>query len=87
MTSKNSTPGSGPPIPASALSRLFEPFTRGHEHRANHAHGGGIGLGLFIVREVVLAHGGTVSVKSHQDQGTTFTVALPRRRETRGGSG
>ena len=73
----------GPPIRASALPRIFDPFTRGHERRAHHAHGGGIGLGLFIVREVVLAHGGTVGVQSHEGQGTTFTVALPRRRGTR----
>jgi len=77
----------GPPIPASALPRIFDPFTRGHGHRAHHAHGGGIGLGLFIVREVVLAHGGTVDVQSHEGQGTTFTVVLPRRRGARGRSG
>jgi len=73
----------GPPIPAAELAHLFEPFTRGDEHRANDAQGGGIGLGLFIVREVVLAHGGTVGVQSQEGQGTTFTVALPRRRTVR----
>jgi len=72
----------GPPIPASALPRLFEPFTHGGEQRRDHAAGGSVGLGLFIVREVVLAHGGTVNVKSGEGEGTTFTVTLPRRRAT-----
>ncbi|AZZ37586.1 hypothetical protein CIK05_12550 [Bdellovibrio sp. qaytius] len=37
----------------------------------------GLGLGLFISREVVLAHGGTISVKSEIEKGSTFTVSLP----------
>ena len=63
--------------PAPHLRGLHE---GGDEHRAHPAQEGGIGLGLFIVREVVLAHGGTVDVQSHEGQGTTFTIALPRRR-------
>ena len=39
---------------------------------------GSIGLGLYIAREVVAAHGGTIDVKSSADAGTTFTVRLPR---------
>jgi signal transduction histidine kinase len=39
----------------------------------------GLGLGLFIVRQIVLAHGGDVSVESTATDGTTFIVCLPRR--------
>jgi two-component system OmpR family sensor kinase len=38
----------------------------------------GTGLGLFNVREIVVAHGGTIMVESVEGQGTTFTLALPR---------
>ena len=65
----------GPPIPAEFVPHLFEPFRRG-----NVLGGGtqGFGLGLFIVREIVRAHGGTISVRSIEGEGTTFTVRLPR---------
>ena len=39
---------------------------------------GGSGLGLFIVREIVIAHGGTISVESSVTAGTVFTIHLPR---------
>jgi phosphoserine phosphatase RsbU/P len=42
----------------------------------------GLGLGLFIVGEITRAHGGTVDVSSTNEEGTTFTVRLPRRSET-----
>ncbi|MCP3140901.1 GAF domain-containing sensor histidine kinase [Pyxidicoccus xibeiensis] len=65
----------GPPIPAQVLPGLFEPMTRGTD-------GGGerrsIGLGLFIVDQIVRAHGGSVEVVSTHDAGTTFRVRLPR---------
>jgi signal transduction histidine kinase len=38
----------------------------------------GTGLGLFNVREIVVAHGGTIMVESVEGQGTTFTLAQPR---------
>jgi signal transduction histidine kinase len=38
----------------------------------------GAGLGLAIVRKLAEAHGGTISVRSSQDIGTTFTIRLPR---------
>jgi signal transduction histidine kinase len=65
----------GPPVPAELLPEVFEPFRRGP---APGAQRGSVGLGLFIVREIVRAHGGTVEVRSSEDAGTTFTVRLPR---------
>ncbi len=65
----------GPPIRADLLGEIFEPFHRGQ--RGGGADGGSLGLGLFIVREVVRAHGGEVSVRSTAGEGTTFTVRLP----------
>lgn len=63
---------SGDPIPPSKLPHLFEPFTRG-EHRRE-----GLGLGLYIVQQIVQAHGGTIGVESSHAAGTTFTVRWPR---------
>jgi signal transduction histidine kinase len=60
----------GPPIATELLPHVFEPFRHGGS-------GGSTGLGLFIVREVVRAHGGSVGVVSTPEQ-TTFTVRLPR---------
>jgi signal transduction histidine kinase len=65
----------GPPIPAELLPELFEPYRRGGGGEGDA--GGSLGLGLFVVREVVRAHGGTVQVRSTLEEGTTFTVSLP----------
>jgi PAS domain S-box-containing protein len=65
----------GPTIPEDQIERLFEPFRRGPTGTSSPA--GGLGLGLFIVREVVRAHGGRVAVRSGRGT-TTFTVHLPR---------
>jgi signal transduction histidine kinase len=65
----------GPPIPDDVLAHVFEPFRRG----VAGGEGGSLGLGLFIVREVVRAHGGTVEVTSAPGEGTTFTIRLPSR--------
>jgi signal transduction histidine kinase len=65
----------GPPIRPDLLPDLFEPFRRG---TGNPDPSGSIGLGLFIVRELVRAHGGRVDVASSEGAGTTFTVRLPR---------
>ncbi|HSD21932.1 MAG TPA: ATP-binding protein [Anaeromyxobacter sp.] len=64
----------GPPIPPDALRAIFEPFRRGD---ARHAGADGLGLGLFIVRTIVEAHGGRVEVASGPARPTTFTVRLP----------
>ena len=65
----------GRPIPAHLIPRIFQPLERGEER------GGGrsIGLGLFIVDHIARAHGGTVTVHSTEEEGTTFSVRLPRR--------
>jgi PAS domain S-box-containing protein len=65
----------GEPIPAAVLPTLFHPGAR---HAADPADGG-LGLGLFIVERIAAAHGGTVSVSSTREDGTTFTLTLPRR--------
>jgi signal transduction histidine kinase len=57
------------------LPHLFEAMRRG-DH--SHVVAGSIGLGLFIVKQVVAAHGGTIEVTSGDGQGTTFMVKLPR---------
>jgi PAS domain S-box-containing protein len=66
----------GPPIPSDLIPLVFEPFRRERKQRLTGE--GSFGLGLYIVRESVAAHGGTVEVKSSLEAGTTFTVRLPR---------
>ncbi len=65
----------GRPIPTRLLPRLFEPYRRGPE--AGEARGS-LGLGLYITHQIVLGHGGSIEVRSTQEEGTTFTVHLPR---------
>lgn len=69
----------GVPILPELLPHLFEPFRRGHALDPAGERRGSVGLGLFIVREIVSAHGGTVEATSVEGEGTTFTVRLPRR--------
>jgi PAS domain S-box-containing protein len=66
----------GPPIPAELMPVIFEPFRRWEKQRGPKTDG--FGLGLFIVREIVAAHDGTVEASSSASGGTTFTVVLPR---------
>jgi PAS domain S-box-containing protein len=66
----------GEPIPPEALPGLFDPFSRGLSDSARFR--GGLGLGLYIAREVVAAHGGAISVSSTKEDGTCFHVRLPR---------
>ena len=67
----------GRPIPAAVLPILFEPFTRRAPETAGER-ANGLGLGLYIVSEIVHAHAATISVTSTADQGTTFTIRMPR---------
>jgi signal transduction histidine kinase len=69
----------GPSIDPAVQDQLFDPLTRGLAQTSSHEDQEGLGLGLFIVREIVLAHGGKVEVCS--DGGTavtTFAAILPR---------
>jgi signal transduction histidine kinase len=65
--------GSG--IPADAIERVFERFYRVDAARSRAR--GGTGIGLSIVKHVAQAHGGSVSVASTVDVGSTFTLRLP----------
>jgi signal transduction histidine kinase len=65
----------GPGISAADKARIFERFERAAQLR----HYGGFGLGLWIARQLVDAHGGTLSVTSEPNQGCQFTVDLPVR--------
>lgn len=67
----------GPPIPPDSLRAIFEPFRRGDARHAHQPGDDGLGLGLFIVRTIVEAHGGEVEVASGPARPTTFTVRLP----------
>jgi PAS domain S-box-containing protein len=64
----------GPPIPAHERPYLFDAFRRA---RTGRGRASGLGLGLYIVSEIVSAHGGAVSVRS-DESGTTFVLRLPR---------
>lgn len=67
----------GAPISAELLPTLFLPMKRGAEEAADRS----VGLGLYIVKHIIDAHGGTIDVTSSKDAGTTFTVRLPRTAE------
>ncbi len=64
----------GTPIPEQLQATLFEPMTRGTTGGAVRS----VGLGLFIVREIARAHGGSVSLTSSEQAGTSFHAVFPR---------
>jgi PAS domain S-box-containing protein len=71
----------GSPIPESDRAHLFEPFRRG-QTASDAGATRSVGLGLYIARQIALAHGGSIDVASSQAAGTTFTVRLPRHAAT-----
>jgi sigma-B regulation protein RsbU (phosphoserine phosphatase) len=72
----------GAPVPPELLPHLFEPLRRGESQVKLGSRS--VGLGLYIVQQIALAHGGTVKVSSTPDAGTMFRVSTPHGlRETR----
>ena len=64
---------SGPGIPAQDQQRIFDRFYRGAQNGLP-----GLGVGLYVVRAIVVEHGGTVHVESTSGRGTAFVIRLPR---------
>ena len=73
---------SGPTIEREMLKQIFDPLKRGLGQGNRDDNGAGLGLGLYIVREVARAHGAEVTVRSHKGE-TVFAVRLPRRNSPR----
>lgn len=65
----------GPPIPPDVLPLVFDPFRRAQQAKVKGTKG--LGLGLYITRQIVIAHGGTIEVKSAAGA-TTFRLRMPR---------
>ena len=63
----------GAPIPGDLLPHIFDPFRRA----ATKEPSAGLGLGLYIAQQIVIAHGGEMTVESNVADGTTFRVRLP----------
>jgi signal transduction histidine kinase len=71
----------GPVIPSGQLNGIFNPM-KPHDNAHQAAAGGpsgNLGLGLYIADRIVNAHNGRIEVASSEEDGTTFTVHLPRR--------
>ena len=62
-------------IPEEYQTSVFQPFFRVDKSRSREM--GGVGLGLALVREIALLHGGTVTAEPADGHGTVFTVTLP----------
>ena len=70
-----SVQNAGPVIPEERLRKIFEPGLDGTEGQKSDEH---LGLGLYIVDRIVAAHAGKVDVRSSENDGTVFTIHLPR---------
>jgi signal transduction histidine kinase len=68
---------SGPTIPPEELGSVFDPFRRGRTEEAASDHGG-LGLGLYIVVQILRGHGGRVTASSSDAEGTVFSTCWPR---------
>jgi signal transduction histidine kinase len=67
----------GPVIEPATLERIFDPLLRGPGHRSKDDRAGGLGLGLYIAREIANAHHGAIEARS-DDTETSFSVSIPR---------
>ncbi|MEB0046483.1 MULTISPECIES: HAMP domain-containing sensor histidine kinase [unclassified Pseudomonas] len=68
----------GAPISDAAIGTIFDPLVRSTDEEPG-SPSTSLGLGLFIVKEVVKAHQGTIEVRSSEADGTVFTVVLPKK--------
>ena len=68
----------GEPIPTGVMSTLFQPLMQDRAAAQPRPGSSGLGLGLYIAREIAVAHGGAIEVTSDATSGTTFKVRLPR---------
>lgn len=66
----------GRPIPEKEQKHMFDLL---HRHKGEDTSNQNLGLGLYITREIVTAHEGSISVNSTEAGGTTFTVRLPKK--------
>jgi signal transduction histidine kinase len=64
----------GPGIPETHIGRLFQRFERGTASLRNYA---GLGLGLYLIQEIVQAHGGSVAAENAEGGGARFRIRLP----------
>lgn len=70
-------------IPTDTVATIFDPLTREHDEGMASSRTPRLNLGLFIVKGIVTAHGGKITVVSDEKQGTTFTAQLPRQKAAR----
>ncbi|HEY8191578.1 MAG TPA: HAMP domain-containing sensor histidine kinase, partial [Alphaproteobacteria bacterium] len=69
----------GEPIPEKDIDNIFNSFVQGQHEDDGQEHSKSLGLGLFISKEIILAHGGTIKVCSKTGEGTTFVACIPRK--------
>jgi signal transduction histidine kinase len=66
----------GTPIPPDKIPKLFDSFYRLND-REDDPHSSSLGLGLYIAKQIITAHRGTIDVRSSGNEGTTFIIRLP----------